>query len=105
MVGSDAGEDHARTILARSIVWDNHSCMPLRADDTFLPHLERCRQVGYTAITLNIGFDLTDFEQISASWRTFGVGLNCMRINICCSITQMTFLRPSARAGWPSVSI
>lgn len=56
-------EDHAKTILARSIIWDNHSCMPLRADDAFLPQLERCREVGYTAITLNIGFDLTDFDQ------------------------------------------
>jgi membrane dipeptidase len=37
--------------------------MPLRADDAFLPQLERCRAVGYTAITLNIGFDLTGFDQ------------------------------------------
>ena len=50
-------------ILSRAIVWDNHSCMPLRADDDFLPQLERCRRAGYSAITLNIGFDLTSVEQ------------------------------------------
>jgi membrane dipeptidase len=50
-------------ILARAIVWDNHSCMPLRADAEFLPQLERCRRAGYTAVTLNVGFDLTELEQ------------------------------------------
>lgn len=56
-------EDRGRDIVGRSIVWDNHSCMPLRADDSVLPQIERCREAGYTAITLNIGFDLTDFDQ------------------------------------------
>lgn len=62
---NDGNETAARAneIIGRSVVWDNHSCMPLRADDAFLPQLERCRRAGYTAITLNIGFDLTDFEQ------------------------------------------
>lgn len=49
-------------LIQASIIWDNHSCMPLRADDDFLPQLERCREVGQTAITLNIGFDLTSVE-------------------------------------------
>lgn len=50
------------SIIRDAIVWDNHSCMPLRPDDAFLPQLERCRAVGQTAITLNIGFDLTSIE-------------------------------------------
>lgn len=50
-------------IIQSSIVWDNHSCMPLRANDDFLPQLDRCRAVGQTAITLNIGFDITSVEQ------------------------------------------
>lgn len=49
-------------ILRDAIVWDNHSCMPLRADDAFLPQLDRCRAAGQTAVTLNIGFDLTSVE-------------------------------------------
>jgi membrane dipeptidase len=52
----------AEEIIRGAIVWDNHSCMPLRADDEFLPQLERCRRVGQTAITLNVGFDVTSLE-------------------------------------------
>jgi membrane dipeptidase len=48
--------------IERAIVWDNHSCMPLRPNDDFLPQLERCRRVGQTAITLNVGFDMTSLE-------------------------------------------
>jgi membrane dipeptidase len=43
-------------------MWDNHSCMPLRPDDEFLPQLERYRRAGLNLITLNVGFDLTSFE-------------------------------------------
>ena len=40
-----------------NIVWDNHSCMPLRPGDAaFLPQLERARAAGFTAVSLNIGF-------------------------------------------------
>ncbi|MGC1305014.1 MAG: membrane dipeptidase [Caulobacteraceae bacterium] len=59
---SEASLAAAKDFVARHIVWDNHSCMPLRADDSFLPTLERCRSVGQTAITLNIGFDITSVE-------------------------------------------
>ena len=48
------------------IVWDNHACMPLRPnDEQFLPQLERCRQAGVTAVTLNVGFgDQTIAEHV-----------------------------------------
>jgi membrane dipeptidase len=37
-------------------IWDNHACMPLRPNDTvFLPQLERARENGVSAISLNIG--------------------------------------------------
>jgi membrane dipeptidase len=42
--------------LSEGVVWDNHACMPLRADDSFLPELERVRRSGVNAVTLNIGF-------------------------------------------------
>jgi membrane dipeptidase len=48
--------------LRDAIVWDNHSCMPLRPDDRFLPQLERCRRAGQNVVSLNVGFDLTDFQ-------------------------------------------
>jgi membrane dipeptidase len=49
--------DAAAALLSRSLVWDNHACMPLRYDDdSFLPQLERFRLAGVNAISLNVGF-------------------------------------------------
>ncbi|TDV33833.1 membrane dipeptidase [Paraburkholderia caballeronis] len=46
-----------RALLAQSLVWDNHGCMPLRPDDeTFLPQLARYKAAGVNAVTLNVGF-------------------------------------------------
>ena len=45
----------ARALLASSIVWDNHGCMPLRADASFLPQLHRYRDAGVTTASLNVG--------------------------------------------------
>jgi membrane dipeptidase len=53
----------AHEIIRSTVVWDNHACMPFRAtDQSFLPQLERYRQEGYTVVSLNAGFDLTDVE-------------------------------------------
>ena len=42
----------------KSIIWDNHACMPLRVDDTsFLPELSRVRAAGVDVISLNVGMD------------------------------------------------
>lgn len=60
---SAAMDSPDRGWLTDAVVWDNHVCMPLRADDSFLPQLERCSQSGVTVATLNVGFDLTGFEQ------------------------------------------
>lgn len=43
-------------LLRSAVVWDNHGCMPLRADDSFLPQLERYRKAGVTVASLNVGF-------------------------------------------------
>jgi membrane dipeptidase len=42
--------------LSDGIVWDNHACMPVRPDATFLPQLERCRRAGVNVVSLNVGF-------------------------------------------------
>jgi membrane dipeptidase len=42
--------------LSDGVVWDNHACMPLRPDDSFLPQLERFRRSGVNVVSLNIGF-------------------------------------------------
>src|SRR5579859_6509345 len=46
----------ARELLSTAVVWDNHGCMPLRADESFLPQLERYRQAGVNVASLNVGF-------------------------------------------------
>lgn len=44
------------------LVWDNHGCLPLRPDDSFLPELERYRRSGVNVVSLNISFDLVSFD-------------------------------------------
>jgi membrane dipeptidase len=60
-------------LMAREVVWDNHACMPVRPqDESFLPQLERCRQAGVDAVTLNIGFgemSIEDHVRMAATLR------------------------------------
>jgi len=54
-----------KTIIGDGIVWDNHGCMPLKADATFLPQLERYRDSGANIATLNVGMaDMTLLEHV-----------------------------------------
>jgi membrane dipeptidase len=46
----------ARELMRSAIVWDNHACLPLRADPIFLPQLERHRRSGVNVVSLNVGF-------------------------------------------------
>jgi len=50
--------EQASALLRRCIVWDNHGCMPVArpSDTSFLPQLQRYRDAGIDAVTLNIGF-------------------------------------------------
>lgn len=51
-------------LISRSIVWDNHGCMPLRPQDqSSLPQLARYRRAGVDAVTLNIGFGENTIEE------------------------------------------
>jgi membrane dipeptidase len=63
----------AESLLGCMVVWDNHACMPLRPlDESFLPQLERCRQAGITAVTLNVGFgeqSVADHVRMLAQFR------------------------------------
>jgi membrane dipeptidase len=46
----------ARALLEDTVVWDNHGCMPMRADESYLPQLERYRRSGVDIVSLNVGF-------------------------------------------------
>ena len=51
----------ARAIVADTLVWDNHACMPLRPHDpSFLPELDAVRRAGVDVISLNIGYGAMD---------------------------------------------
>lgn len=53
-----------KRIVSDSLVWDNHTCMPLRPkDDYFLPELERCRAAGIDLVTLPVGYGVDGIEQ------------------------------------------
>ncbi|HEY1655070.1 MAG TPA: membrane dipeptidase [Candidatus Tumulicola sp.] len=53
----------AATVLAQSIVWDNHTCMPLRPhDETFLPQFDRLFRSGVTVVGVNVGFGEQSIE-------------------------------------------
>ncbi len=47
----------AAVLHADALVWDNHTCMPLRPDDSFLPELQRFRDSGVDVASVNVYFD------------------------------------------------
>lgn len=53
----------ARAVMRAGIVWDNHACMPMRPDQSFLGAIERCRDSGIDVVTLNIGFGEMAWEE------------------------------------------
>jgi membrane dipeptidase len=59
-----AQSDAVASLLATSIVWDNHTCMPLRPhDESFLPQLERLARNGVTVVGVNVGFGEQTIEE------------------------------------------
>lgn len=56
--------DRAAELLSNTLIWDNHSCMPLRpGDDAFLPQLERMRASNVDIVSLNVGFGPISLDQ------------------------------------------
>jgi len=52
-----------RALIRRTLVWDNHACMPLRPDDpSFLDQLSRHRAAGASLVSLNIFMDRCSLE-------------------------------------------
>jgi membrane dipeptidase len=47
----------AAALHGNALVWDNHTCLPLRPDDRFLPQLQRFRDSGVDMVSVNITFD------------------------------------------------
>jgi membrane dipeptidase len=50
--------DRAQDLIKRTIVWDNHACMPLRPEDeSFLPQLARHHGAGISLVSINVCYD------------------------------------------------
>ena len=45
------------------LIWDNHICMPIRAEAEFLPQLKRCRRAGVGMVSVNVVFDLIPWQE------------------------------------------
>lgn len=45
-----------KTLLRRSVVWDNHGCLPLTTDASYLPQLARYRRAGVHVVSINVGY-------------------------------------------------
>lgn len=56
MPRSLSNRTHAAELLRSALVWDNHGCLPLRADAAFLPQLVRYRDSGVSVVSLNVGY-------------------------------------------------
>jgi membrane dipeptidase len=57
--------DAARDLVASTLVWDNHGCMPVGAPYgiAFLPQLRRYRDSGVNVASINIGFGEMGVEE------------------------------------------
>jgi membrane dipeptidase len=50
--------EHLNGAPSRSLIWDNHACMPLRPHDRdFLPQLARHKAAGASVVILNVSCD------------------------------------------------
>jgi membrane dipeptidase len=55
--------DRARRLIETSLVWDNHSCMPLRpGDHGHLSQIDRVQGSGVDVVSLNAGFGPQSLE-------------------------------------------
>jgi membrane dipeptidase len=74
----------AHALMRSAIVWDNHACLPLRADPNFLPQLERHRRTGVNVVSVNVGFaDVTwsdHLRVLSFMRRWISLHADCYRL-------------------------
>jgi membrane dipeptidase len=56
-LGAIVVQNRLSDYVGEAIVWDNHACMPLRANDkSYLHLLKASRDTGVNVVTLNVGF-------------------------------------------------
>ncbi|PCI32479.1 MAG: membrane dipeptidase [Alphaproteobacteria bacterium] len=89
-------------VIADTVVWDNHGCMPLRpGDETFLPQLERYRTSGFDVVTLNVGFDALPWEnslRMLAQFRSW-IGRHSDKFHLVGSASDIREAKKNGRLG------
>jgi membrane dipeptidase len=67
-----SAQDPASRVFREAVIWDNHTCMPLRPGDTeFLDQLERHRSIGAALVVINVSFDLMPWHSTFKMLATF----------------------------------
>ena len=98
----DFASESTKRLMQDSLVWDTHGCMPLRPGDVeFLPQLDRYRASGVDVCSLNIGFDLTPWQNailVAATFRKF-IRENPDKYLLVESVADIETARRSSRLG------
>lgn len=55
-------EPDAERLYAEALVWDQHGCLPLRADEESVELLQLYRDAGVDHVSINVGMDVTSTE-------------------------------------------
>jgi membrane dipeptidase len=70
--------------ISDGVVWDNHACVPIRADASFLPQLVRYRNSGVNVVSVNVGFAdiplMDHLKTISFMRRWIALHPDCFRL-------------------------
>jgi membrane dipeptidase len=90
-----------RSMLGRSVIWDNHGCMPLRADASFLPQLSRYRDAGFDVVSLNVGMaDVPLLEHVRVlSFMRRWIGDHADQYQLVSSVRDIEEAKASGRLG------
>lgn len=92
----------ARDIIASTLVWDNHACMPLRpADHSFLAQLEDVHASGVDLVSLNVGFGPQGPDEHLAMLRSFTdwIAANPQRYQLVRTTADIEAARRAGRLG------
>ena len=79
-----------------TLVWDNHACLPFSGTERWLPQLERYREAGADAVTINIGD-----SEVPLALLMFNVGVELGQLMFVALILVLVMLLRKVRTEWP----
>ena len=98
---SESHTDRAHRLLRQGVIWDNHGCMPLRADWTFLPQLERYRDAGVNVVSLNVGYgEMSWMEHVHVlSFMRRWIALQPEKYRLLCNVADIRNCKAEGQLG------